>query len=232
LVVLILVVLWTAVLTPRLVRHFREGRSQSSIDSFHEQLHLLERTGPKLVEPAHRLEHPEDEAPAGRLALVEGAGAEHATPHLVRGVRQRQSAWERRRGRRRRRDLLLGLVGLVAVTGGLGAMHALHLLWAITGVSALALAGYVALVAYAQMLHADRDAVRPVPLRQPDVPVPSPAWAGSRPGSRPVHASLAFATPAVEVLSASSPRAARAGYPGAWDDDELVSVGRHAAAGG
>jgi hypothetical protein len=227
LVVLILVVLWIAVLTPRLVRHFREGRSQSSIDSFHEQLHLLERTGPKLVEPAHRLEVPEDEAPAGRLALVEGAAAEHATPHLVRGVRQRQSAWERRRGRRRRRDLLLGLVGLVAVTGGLGAMHALHLLWAITGVSALALAGYVALVAYAQMLHADRDAVRPVSSRQADVPVPSPAWAGSRPR----HASLAFATPAVEVLSASSPRAARAGYPGAWDDDELVAVGRHAAGG-
>jgi hypothetical protein len=225
LVVLVLVVLWVAVLTPRLVRHFREGRSHSSIDSFHQQLHLLERTGPKLVEPAYRLEVRDADPLVPGLALVDGAGAAHATASLVRGVRQKQSAWERRRSRRRRRDLLFALVALAAITGGLGALHALHLLWAITGVSALAIAGYIALVAYAQVLHADRDAMRPVAARPPDVP--APLWGSSRPR----HASNMSSS--VEILAAGSARAARAGYPGAWDDDELIGASpRHALAGG
>ncbi len=233
-VVLILVFLWVAVLTPRLVRHFKEGRSNSSIESFHEQLHLLERTGPKLVEPAYRLDAVGSGPGAGTyealpgLALVDGdvSSAPTRTPDLVRAVRQRHGAWERRRSRRRRRDLLLVLITVVVVTGGLGAMHALHLLWAITGVTALAIAGYVALAAYAQMLHADRDAVRPISSRIPDVPF------AARGAGRPRHAPVAT-TSSVEVLTAGSPRAARAGYPGAWDHDELVSAGpRHAAGGG
>lgn len=226
-VVLVLVFLWIAVLTPRLVRHFREGRSQYSIESFHEQLHLLERTGPKLVEPAYRLEAPSGDTGDPALSVVEGTGAAQATPHLVRGVRHRQSSWQRRRTRRRRRDLLLGLLGVAAVTGGLGALHALHLLWAVTGISALALTGYIALAAYAQMLHADRDAGRPVSQRPASAPgVP---WRDLRPR----HAPAAATSPAVAVLSASSPRAARAGYPGAWDDDGLVAVvPRHAATSG
>ncbi len=230
-VVLVLVVLWIAVLTPRLVRHFREGRSHYSIESFHEQLHLLGRTGPKLVEPAYRLEVPDTDplAPslAPSLAVVDGSGVPHATPRLVRGVRQKQSSWERRRSRRRRRDVLFSLMGLAVVTGGLGALHALHLLWAITGVSALALAGYVALVAYAQMLHADRDAARPI-AGQPSTRPPSLLWDAPGPRQAPARSTPA----AVAVLSASSPLAARAGYPGAWDDDGLVAVGpRHAASG-
>ena len=225
-VVLVLVVLWIAVLTPRLLRHFREGSSHASIDSFHEQLHLLERTGPKLVQPAYRLEAPDSDPSMPGLALVDPAGAVHATPRLVRGIRQKQSAWERRRSRRRRRDLLFGLIALAVVTGGLGVVHALHLLWAITGVSALAIGGYVALVAYAQMAHADRDAAGPVMPRMPSEP-PRTWGAG-----RPRHASTAT-TPAVAILGAGSPLAARAGYPGAWDDNELLSaVPRHAASGG
>lgn len=232
LVVLVLVVLWIAVLTPRLVRHFREGRSQDSIDSFHEQLHLLERTGPKLVEPAYRLEaSPHGPCPPG-LAVLEAAAAPPA--QLVSGLRKRQSSWERRRIRRRRRDLLLGLFAVVALTGGLGAMHALHLLWAVTGVTALVLAGYVALVAYAQMLHADRDAIRPVAHGRPVVhDRPVAAGTGDVPAppsvarERARHAGLA-ATPPVEVVNGRSAWAARAGYPGAWDDAELVSAGRRA----
>jgi hypothetical protein len=222
LVVLVLVVVWVAVLTPRLIRHFKDGRSGSSIESFHQQLHLLERTGPKLVEPAYRLEVPES---AAHLSLFDEGPAAHPTPQLVRGVRRRQASAERRRTRRRRRDLLLGLVGIAAVTGGLGAMHALHLLWAVTGVSALAIAGYLALVAYAQVLHADRDAARPVAPRLPDAPVAP--WSRTRPRHAP-----ASATSAVELITVGSHGAARAGYPGAWDDDELVATPRHAASGG
>jgi hypothetical protein len=225
LVVVVLVIVWIAVLTPRLVRHFREERPQSSIESFHEQLHLLGRAGPKLVEPAYRLEVPESDRSSLWWAA---AGASHATPGLVRGIGQKRSAWERRRSRRRRRDLLLGLAVVAVFTGGLGAERALHLLWAITGVSALAITGYVALVAYAQMLHsdhADREARRPAPPQRFSG-VGAQAWA-----EEPSFASIGTAP--VDLLTSRSLHAARAGYPGAWDQEELVSVGvpRHAASG-
>jgi hypothetical protein len=55
-IVLILVaVLWIAVLVPTAVSKLRERRSAGSIGRFHDRLDLLERTGPKLVEPAYRL---------------------------------------------------------------------------------------------------------------------------------------------------------------------------------
>lgn len=47
-VIVVLVILWVVVLAPGLVRRFRERRADTSIDSFHEQLHLLERSGPWL----------------------------------------------------------------------------------------------------------------------------------------------------------------------------------------
>jgi hypothetical protein len=56
LIVLVLVaVLWIAVLVPTAVSKLRERRSAESIGRFHQRLDLLERTGPKLVEPAYRL---------------------------------------------------------------------------------------------------------------------------------------------------------------------------------
>ena len=223
-VVLVLVILWVAVLTPRLVRHFREVRSIDSIDLFHEQLHLLERAGPKLVEAAYRLEVPDSDRSFAPLALVGPDGAEHAAPLLVQGVRQKRVAWERRRSCRRRRDLLLSLSAVAVLTGGLGAMHAFHLLWAITGVSALTIAAYVALAAYAQLLHADRDALRPVPSRQRDEP-------GSWGVTRPQHA-LIGAAATREILAAGSRHAARAGYPGAWDHEEPAPVLQRRAVGG
>lgn len=55
-ILLILVVLWIVVLAPAAVKKLLDRRSSVSIDSFHQQLHLLERAGPKLVPPAYRLE--------------------------------------------------------------------------------------------------------------------------------------------------------------------------------
>jgi hypothetical protein len=55
-IVLILVALWAVVLAPALLKKWLDRRSTVSIDIFHEQLHLLERAGPKLVDPAYRLE--------------------------------------------------------------------------------------------------------------------------------------------------------------------------------
>jgi hypothetical protein len=55
-IVLILVaILWIAVLVPTIVSRLRERRSAGSIGRFHQRLDLLERTGPKLVDPAYRL---------------------------------------------------------------------------------------------------------------------------------------------------------------------------------
>lgn len=55
-VVVILVVLWIVVLAPLYWKGRISRGSTTSIESFHHQLHLLERTGPKLVTPAYRLE--------------------------------------------------------------------------------------------------------------------------------------------------------------------------------
>ena len=54
-IILILCVLWGLVLAPTAVRKFKRQASHQSIDSFHHSLHTLERSGPKIVEPAYRL---------------------------------------------------------------------------------------------------------------------------------------------------------------------------------
>ncbi len=55
-ILLLLALLWIAVLAPGVIRKRAERRSATSIDSFHRELHLLERTGPKITPPAHRLQ--------------------------------------------------------------------------------------------------------------------------------------------------------------------------------
>lgn len=55
-IVLILVALWAVVLAPALLKKWLDRRSTVSIETFHQQLHLLEQAGPKLVDPAYRLE--------------------------------------------------------------------------------------------------------------------------------------------------------------------------------
>ena len=54
-IVLILVALWGVVLTPTVLRKLQSRGSHQSIDSFHRSLHLLESSGPKIVQPAYRL---------------------------------------------------------------------------------------------------------------------------------------------------------------------------------
>lgn len=245
-VVLILVCVWIAVLTPRAVRFFREDRSQGSIESFHQQLHLLERTGPKLVPPAHTLETDQDDAVSGDafagpatapdLVLLGSGGAGSWGPASgpasapasapastrSRWIADHARADRQRRGRRRRRDILLGLGAVAVISGGLGAMHGLHLVWVATAAAVVLAVGFVALAAYAQLLDADRQATRPiVPTGRLD-----PA---SRRLSRPRHA--APGTERVEVLDTHPAWAARAGYPGAWDE-ESDDAPRRVAAGG
>jgi hypothetical protein len=65
-ILLILGALWLVVLAPAFIKRWIDRRPAESIDSFHHQLHLLERTGPKLVAPAYRLETAE---PSGGLSV-------------------------------------------------------------------------------------------------------------------------------------------------------------------
>jgi hypothetical protein len=53
---LIILALWVALLGPGVVRWLRTHTPSTSIASFHRQLRGLEHTGPKLMEPAYRLE--------------------------------------------------------------------------------------------------------------------------------------------------------------------------------
>ncbi len=53
---ILIAALWIVVLAPGFIRRRHERHSVGSIDHFHHQLHLLERTGPKLVAPAYRLQ--------------------------------------------------------------------------------------------------------------------------------------------------------------------------------
>jgi hypothetical protein len=70
-IVLILVaVLWIAVLVPSVTAKIRERRSAGSIGRFHQRLDLLERTGPKLVEPAYRLTGTDGNRLAGDPVIV------------------------------------------------------------------------------------------------------------------------------------------------------------------
>jgi len=82
-ILLILVaLLWIAVLAPGVITKISERRSSGSIESFHDRLHLLERTGPKLIAPANRLERAEP------IPLAAMAGGAHPR---VRGSRNRPS---------------------------------------------------------------------------------------------------------------------------------------------
>ena len=84
-ILLILVaLLWIAVLAPGAITKIAERRSSGSIDSFHDRLHLLERTGPKLIRPANRLERAEPRRLATAVGYANAPGPQPVVrPALV-----------------------------------------------------------------------------------------------------------------------------------------------------
>lgn len=184
LVVLILVVLWAAVLGPRIVRRLREREPLGSVDSFYHELHLLDRAAPKTVAPANRLEtayagrvgpgasgYPSVSSMPGRPSLVLlrplGAGDQPERPDRPadgrpvdpglganRSLAARDRAYRVRQSRRRRRDIFLALLATIAVTGLLGTMHSFRSLWDLTVVAGVLLVAYVALVVRAEQMAA------------------------------------------------------------------------------
>ncbi len=219
-ILLVLVVLWIVVLAPSVWRKRTERRSSGSIDTFHRQLHLLERAGPKIVAPAYRLQtagaalgmapgssgHPALSSSGGRpnLVLLRNDGTpEHPAADLaglerlsvvgsgsVPPLEQSHERYRRQQATRRRRDVLCGLLATFVLSALLGLVHSLHPLWVLTVLSGLGIVAYVALVSYARSLSAGR---RP--------------GSSGRPVSRPYRL-----------------EPARAGYPGAWDTDDDVGL--------
>jgi hypothetical protein len=216
-------VLWVVVLAPSLLRRIRERGGVGSVDHFHHQLELLEHAGPKLVTPAYRLRS----AGAGRSAVpsarpklvllravqdgqeadIEDVDGAHyarvgviARPEPTVSPRQTDAelaAYRRQQARQRCTFVLRLLTGVAITTGILGVLPAFRLAWiftGITGIAALALAG---LIAYAREVEGQR--------RQP--------------GSRPWDYGAREATVIDEERPATFSGAARAGFPGAWDED-------------
>jgi hypothetical protein len=102
---LIILALWVALLAPGVVKWLRTHKPTTSIASFHRQLRLLEHTGPKLVEPAYRLEGEDErvtewEEPAPpvrtpRLVLLP-SGASQKEPATMRHASRYQDRYEDR----------------------------------------------------------------------------------------------------------------------------------------
>jgi hypothetical protein len=220
-------VLWVVVLAPTALRRIRERGGVGSVDHFHHQLELLEHAGPKLVAPAYRLRAGRSEANSSAVASsrpklvllravsdgqaadiddVDGAHyarvgvIEPPEPPVSPAQTRAELAGYRRHQARQRCILVLRLLAAAAVsTGILGVMPQFRLAWiftGITGVAALALAG---LIAYARELEGQR--------RQ----------SLSRVGE---HAGTAVEDDRPEPAMVS--RAAQAGFPGAWDEDDFA----------
>jgi hypothetical protein len=223
-ILLVLVaVLWVVVLAPSALRRIRERGGVGSVDHFHHQLELLEHAGPKLVAPAYRLRSAgsgKSAVPSSRPKLVllravqDGQAADIEDvdgAHYARvGVIDRPeppvspaqtdvelAAYRRQQARQRCTFVLRLLTGAAITTGILGVLPALRLAWiftGLTGIAALALAG---LIAYAREVEGQRRQSRPRPSDY------GTAEAATVDDDRP------------DVFSG----AARAGFPGAWDED-------------
>ena len=81
--ILILVALWVVLLAPAFLKKHLEHRSTVSIDSFHRSLHLLERTGPKLVAPAYRLDSAGDDRRRPGQSGLPAVSSMPGRPNLV-----------------------------------------------------------------------------------------------------------------------------------------------------
>jgi hypothetical protein len=225
LILLVLVVLlWVAVLAPSAWRRFSERQGVGSIDHFHHQLQLLEHAGPKTVAPAYRLHtampgamssetsaavrvdssrpklvllRPTDDAAAADVDGDDGSHYERVgvldrpEPVCLPEVGVDLPGFRREQARRRCTTLLRCLGGVAISTALIGVFPGMHLAWVFTGLSGLAALSLVGLMAYAKELEAEQ----------------------SRRRSRLVAARA--------VRPEGGDDQAAAGYPGAWDDDDM-----------
>jgi len=154
-VLLILVLVWAVVLGPSLLRRGVLRRSTDSIGAFHRQLHVLQKTGPTIVDPIHRLDtslpsthigaRPRSGGRPG-LIVVRPDSALPLVPQQVASAARRPDPYFRPEACKRRRDVLIALAFAVVCTGLPGAIPQARPILVVTGVALVALAGYVALL--------------------------------------------------------------------------------------
>jgi hypothetical protein len=155
-VLVVLVLVWAVVLGPSLFRRTMDRQSKDSIGSFHRQLRVLGRTGPSLMNPAHRLETSEpqihrDVDDSRWLVSVSSRNRPQPIrsepPDFAASVGARRSDSYFRSGPcKRRRDVLMVLVCTLTVSGLLGVIPALHVMLMVTAVVGVALIAYIGLL--------------------------------------------------------------------------------------
>jgi hypothetical protein len=158
-VLVVLVLVWAVVLGPSLLRRTADRQHKDSIGSFHRQLHVLGRTGPSLMAPAHRLETSEPpsryERPgqsrlvsiSSRMAPAE-IGFESPSPRApgLPPARRRPDPYFRPGATKRRRDVLMVLLCTLTVTGLIGIIPTLHVVLDVTAAIGVVLVAYVGLL--------------------------------------------------------------------------------------
>ena len=82
-VIAVLLVMWTAVLAPTILRKIRTSTSERSISSFHHSLDLLESSWPKAISPAFRLVGDQASTSVPQMVAVAPAPALQPRPQLV-----------------------------------------------------------------------------------------------------------------------------------------------------
>jgi len=147
-VLVILAIVWAVVLGPSLLRRRAERRSTDSIGDFHRQLRILQRTGPTVVDPAHRL----DPEPSMGIGPFRAPGARRM-PSADRHV----DPYFRPDACKRRRDVLAILMCVLVGSGLLGAIPSLRPLLYLTMAGAASLAAYVGLLVYLRNLAVERE---------------------------------------------------------------------------
>jgi hypothetical protein len=161
-ILIVLALVWAVVLGPSLLRRLLDRQSRDSIGSFHRHLHVLGRTGPDLVAPAHRLDLSLSSRREGTGWFQSGAlggttrtaGPDGASPLTMR----RPDPYFRPEACKRRRDVFMVLVCLLFVTGLMGVIPALHLLLAVAAFSAALLVIYVVLLVRLRTHAVEREA--------------------------------------------------------------------------
>jgi hypothetical protein len=185
-VLLILVAVWAVVLGPGLVRRRIERRSSDSIGAFHRQLRILQRTGPMLMEPAHRLGAPSsevDEAPSAPISTI--GVASHRRPEMmvvrpdarnisrpssnvVPGARRPDSYFSPA-ACKRRREVLSVLSCSLVLSGLLGSVPTLRPLLMVTAFCGFVLVAYLGLLVVLRNRALEREAkLRYLPAQPQD----------------------------------------------------------------
>ncbi|HZT65149.1 MAG TPA: hypothetical protein VFA11_05100 [Acidimicrobiales bacterium] len=148
-VLALLAVVWIAVLAPPLLRRGAESRRADSITDFRRQLGVLQRTGPKVIAPAHSRLEGVPAVPAGNALLGAAGRSARVSPTRTPAPHSRTL--------QRRRNVLFGLSGSTAAFLLLGLVPHLHTLLALAALSGVLLAAYVAMLVRMRNVAAERE---------------------------------------------------------------------------